>query len=347
MSSTYRAMQISRPGVLELVERALPVPQENEVLIAVEACGVCGADINDIDNPNTQMGTPRVPGHEVVGRILSCGKAVSERWQIGQRVGVGRLGGQCNECAQCRQGKFQLCLNQQFVGSSCDGGYAELMLAKSTGLISIPDELSSVEAAPILCAGLSTFNALRRSGAQAGDTVAILGTGGLGHMAVQYARKMGFRVVAIGRREDVRGEVEHLGAHLYIDSSQTDAIEKLKGLGGAHALVTTITSVNEVSPYLNALVPQGKLVILGVGKTPLSISTGHLVSNEKSIVGSMTGTPYDCEKALNFSVLFDVVPKVETMPMCLANDAIKRLKSGGVKFRMVLTMRKDASYACT
>jgi alcohol dehydrogenase len=232
MPATYRAMQVTTPGSLEMVERPIPEPGAGEVLIAVEACGICGADASDIEGADPALQPPRVPGHEVVGRIVELGAGVPARWTIGQRVGVGRLGGHCNECEQCRQGLFQLCRNQPFVGASCDGGYAERMIARHTGLVSIPDELNAEDAAPILCAGLATFSALKKCGAQAGDLIAILGIGGLGHMALQYARCMGFKVVAIGRGQDIAEEALALGAHIYIDTHQEDAASALKRLGG-------------------------------------------------------------------------------------------------------------------
>jgi alcohol dehydrogenase len=198
MNTTYLAMQVTTPGHLELVTRPTPEPGPGEVLIAVEACGVCGADIGDIERADPNAHPPRVPGHEVVGRLVAIGPGTPAIWRLGQRVGVGRLGGHCQHCEQCRRGRFQLCQHQPFVGSTIDGGYAERMLARSTALVAIPDELQSEEAAPILCAGIATFNALKKCGAQAGDTVAVFGIGGLGHMALQYARRMGFRVVAVG-----------------------------------------------------------------------------------------------------------------------------------------------------
>src|SRR5919199_4718485 len=236
MKKTYRAMQVTSPGILELVERETPTPGTGEVLIAVEACGICGADAADIEGADPSRQPPRVPGHEVVGRIVAIGGGVPSIWKLGQRVGVGRLGGHCNECAQCRQGRFQLCRNQPFVGASCDGGYAEMMVARGTGLVSIPDELNSAEAAPILCAGIATFNALKKSGAEAGDLVAVLGIGGLGHIALQYARKMGFRVAAVGRGQDIAKDALRLGAHAYIDTNQEDVAGKLKSMGGAKAI---------------------------------------------------------------------------------------------------------------
>ncbi|EKT4484810.1 alcohol dehydrogenase [Pseudomonas plecoglossicida] len=341
MTSTYRAMQVSRPGVLELVERATPTPGIGEVLIEIEACGICGADASDIDGADPTLQPPRVPGHEVVGRIAALGEHLPSIWRVGQRVGIGRLGGHCNECTQCRQGLFQLCQNQLIVGASCDGGYAEMMIARASGLVSIPDELNAEEAAPILCAGIATFNALKKSGAQAGDTVAILGIGGLGHMALQYARRMGFRVIGVGRGSDIAQDAMDLGAHIYIDANEEDAAEKLKAMGGAHAIVTTIGVPAAVSALMPGLTPQGRLVLLGAGKDPLPVSSGHLVVGERSVLGSITGTPYENERTLGFSVLAGVRPKIEVMPLEQANEAYQRMKSGDVKFRMVLTVDRQ------
>jgi alcohol dehydrogenase len=338
MKKTYRAMQIIEPGRLELVEREVPEPGANEVLIAVETCGICGADANDISRVDPTARRPRVPGHEVVGRIVAIGDGSPATWRLNQRVGVGRLGGHCNECSQCRQGKLNLCRNQHFVGASCDGGYAEMMLARCSGLVSIPDELRSEEAAPILCAGLATFNALKKCGAEAGDLVAILGIGGLGHMALQYARKMGFRVAAVGRGQDIAKDAMELGAHIYIDANAENAAEKLERMGGARAIVATVVRADVVSPLMMGLAPEGRLVVLGTGKDPLSVSPGHLVVGERSILGSITGSPYENEKTLGFSVLADIRPRIETMPLERAPEALERLKSGDVRFRMVLTM---------
>lgn len=339
MKRTYRAMQATRPGILELVERKSPAPGAGQVLIEVEACGICGADAADIEGAEPTLQPPRIPGHEVVGRIVALGANTPSIWTAGQRVGVGRLGGYCNECGQCRQGRFELCQDQPFVGATCDGGYAEMMLARATGLVSIPDELSAEEAAPILCAGIATFNALKKCGAQAGDTVAILGIGGLGHMALQYARRMGFRVVAVGRGSDIAEEALALGAHFYIDTDCDDARARLKAMGGARAIVTTIGHAGTVSSLMDGLAPQGRLVVLGAGKDPLPVSLGRLVVGERSVLGSITGSPYDNEKTLDFSVLAGVRPVIEVMPLEKANEAYRRMKSGDVKFRMVLTMQ--------
>ncbi|MGG7518737.1 alcohol dehydrogenase catalytic domain-containing protein [Allorhizobium undicola] len=338
MKSSYRAIQVGHDKRLELVERPVPKPGAGEVLIAVEACGICGADASDIDRADPALVPPRVPGHEVVGRIIALGANTPSSWAVGTRVGVGRLGGHCNECNECRRGHFNLCRNQPVVGSSCDGGYAEMMIARATGLVSIPEELSSVEAAPILCAGIATFNALKKSGAEAGDTVAILGIGGLGHMALQYARKMGFRVVAIGRGDDIRADALALGAHRYIDTRQETAAEILKEMGGAKAIVTTIGNAAAVAEIMPALQPGGQIVILGVGKDPLQVSMGYLVGAERGVMGSMTGTPFENEKALDFSVLTGVRPRIEIMPLERAEEALEKMKSGAAKFRIVLTI---------
>lgn len=341
VKTTYRAMQVSQPGTLELVERKTPTPGNGEVLIEVDACGICGADVSDIEGADPSLQPPRVPGHEVVGRIAAIGAQVPAHWQLGQRVGIARLGGHCHECMQCRQGRFQLCENQPFVGASCDGGYAEMMLARASGLVSIPDELNSVEAAPILCAGIATFNALKKSGAEAGDLVAILGIGGLGHMALQYARRMGFKVAAVGRGQDIVADALKLGAHVYIDTQSEDAGSRLRSMGGAQAIITTIAHAEAVAALMPGLAPRGRLVLLGAGKAPLPLAAGQLVVGERSVLGSITGTPYDNERALDFSVLTDVRPWIETLPLEKAFEAYLKMKSGDVKFRMVLTMKEN------
>ena len=335
---TYRAMQITEPGKLELVQREMPEPGYGEVLIKVEACGICGADIFDIDGADKNQSPPRVPGHEVVGRLLSVGKGTPEFWKVGQRVGIGRLGGPCYACDACRQGHFQQCSDQPVTGSSVDGGYAEVMLARSSGLVSIPETLDSTEAAPILCAGIATFNALKKCGAEAGDTVAILGIGGLGHMAIQYAQRMGYRVVAIGRGEDIESDVLKLGAHHYVDTNKESISEACAKLGAIQAAIVTINQPTLTSELTNQLATKGRVIILGAGSQPLVFRSGALVGGEKQIQGSITGTPFENEKALKFSVLSHVRPLVETMPLELANEAFQKMKSGDAKFRIVLTM---------
>ncbi|RUM06178.1 alcohol dehydrogenase [Rhizobium chutanense] len=338
MNLTYRAMQVTTSAGLELVERPTPAPSTGEVLIAVEACGICGADASDIDKADPALQPPRVPGHEVVGRILALGPNTPSIWKIGQRVGVGRLGGHCNECSECRRGHFNLCRNQPVLGSSCDGGYAEMMIARATGLVSIPDELSSEEAAPILCAGIATFNALKKCGAEAGDTVVVLGIGGLGHMALQYARRMGFHVVAVGRGGDIAADALALGAHRYIDTNKESPADEINAMGGAKAILTTIANPTAVTALMPALSPEGRLIVLGVGKDPLPVSTGYLVGAERGVIGSITGSPFENEKTLNFSVLSGVRPRIETMPLEQAREAVQKMRSGEANFRIVLTM---------
>ncbi|MBK5567891.1 alcohol dehydrogenase [Ensifer sp. SSB1] len=338
MKSTYQVMQVAASGTLELAERQTPQPKSSEVLIAIEACGICGADASDIDRADPALQPPRVPGHEVVGRIAALGPHTPSIWKVGQRVGIGRLGGHCNECNECRRGRFNLCRNQPVVGSSCDGGYAEMMIARATALVSIPDELSSEEAAPILCAGIATFNALKKSGAEAGDTVAILGIGGLGHMALQYARKMGFRVVAVGRGQDIAADAIELGAHRYVDTSAENPADAINAIGGARAILTTTGNPEAVAALMPALLPEGRLIVLGVGKDPLPVSTGYLVGDERGVFGSITGSPFENERTLDFSVLTGVRPRIETMPLERAAEAVQKMRSGEADFRMVLTM---------
>lgn len=340
MTATYRAMAVTAPGRLELVERPVPVPEAGEVLIAVEACGICGADRGDVEKADPAA--RRVPGHEVVGRITALGPQVPAIWKVGQRVGVGRFGGHCGDCRECRRGKFHLCRQQPVMGSTRDGGYAEMMTARATGLVSIPDDLSSEEAAPILCAGLATFNGLKASGAGPGDTVAVLGIGGLGHMALQYARRMGFRVIAIGRGADIAADALDLGAHRYVDTQREDAAAVLTELGGARALLSTIGDTGVVASLMPGLAPEGRLVLLGIGRDALAVATGHLVGGERSVVGSITGSPYDNERTLDFSVLTGARPWIETLPLERADEAFRRMLSGAVTFRMVLTMGGSA-----
>jgi alcohol dehydrogenase len=338
MTASYRALQVTAPGRLELVERPVPAPEAGEVLIGVEACGICGADRGDIEKADPAA--RRVPGHEVVGRIAAIGPQVPAIWTVGQRVGVGRFGGHCGDCRECRRGRFHLCRQQPVMGSSRDGGYAEMMTARATGLVAIPDELSSQEAAPILCAGIATFNGLKASGVEPGDTVAVLGIGGLGHMAVQYARRMGLRVIAIGRGQDIAADALALGAHIYVDTDEEDATQVLAALGGASAILSTIADTAAVAALMPALMPEGRLVLLGIGGDPLAVSTALLVGGERAVIGSITGSPHESERALAFSVLTDARPRIETMPLEEGAEAYRRLLSGAPRFRMVLTMRE-------
>lgn len=337
---THRAMQLAGPGRLELAWRPTRSPAAGEVLIAVKACGICGADRSDIENG--PIG--RVPGHEVVGRIAAIGAGVPPIWSLGQRVGVGRLGGPCGVYGPCRQGRFTLCEDQPVTGSSRDGGYAERMTARASALVAIPDALSSEEAAPILCAGIATFNGLKRCGAEAGDNVAILGIGGLGHMALQYARAMGFRVIALGRGPEVSKDALTLGAHNYIDLATGDPLAALKALGGVAAILSTIAVPEAIAAILPALRPGGRLMMLGVGRDPLAVSTGFLVGGERGIAGSITGSPFEIERALDFSLLTGARPRIEGMDLAQAQEAYNHMRSGQATFRMVLTMGNNDAH---
>ncbi|MBN6069356.1 alcohol dehydrogenase catalytic domain-containing protein [Aggregatibacter actinomycetemcomitans] len=334
---TYLAMQTTPQGNLVLTEKQTVLPTAHQVLIQVEACGVCGADLGDIKH---NLQTPRVIGHEVVGWILAKGEAVSKRWQVGQRVGVGRLGGHCHECDACRAGQFVHCAHQSYIGASRDGGYAELMIVNQTGLVAIPESLNSTDAAPLLCAGLATFNALRNSDTKAGDTVAVLGTGGLGHLAVQYAQKMGFEVVSIGR-QDLSEKMTSLGAHHYVNLAKQSAVDFLRELGGADLILSTITDAETIGDVAKSLKARGKLLLLGASGEPLALPLNRIVGKEQRIQGSLTGTPFDAECTLKFSVLSGVKPQVEIFPLTKANEAIARLKSGKARFRIVLNVNQN------
>lgn len=334
-------MQVTSPGVLEMVVRPLPVPAADEVLIKIEACGVCGADLRDTEKlPQDGQHLP-IPGHEIVGHITQKGAGVADIWHTGQRVGVGRLGGYCQCCKPCRDGLFHLCENQLTPGLSCDGGYAEYVVIRHTALIAIPSALSSVDAAPILCAGTATFNALRHSGARAGDRVAVLGVGGLGHMAIQYARKMGYEVVVIARGGEKERDAVELGAHRYIDALTENVAERLKAAGGVNLILATAPDSEAVSALLPALAPQGKAILLGAGRTPLQIMPGMMIGAERTLTASFVSTPAQTERALGFSHLFQTLPVTEQMPFEQANEALNRLRQGLARYRIVLTMNQD------
>ena len=338
MIKTFRAMQTSSAGLLELVERKMPVPGPDEVLIQIEACGVCGADLRDIERSQLNSESPRIPGHEIVGRIAEKGASVPSIWQDGQRVGVGRLGGHCQNCHSCREGLYHLCENQLTPGLSCDGGYAEYVVIRHTALAAIPHEMSSVDAAPILCAGTATFNALRNSGAKAGDKVAIVGMGGLGHLAIQYARKMGFEVYVIARDPEKKLAAIELGAHHFCPVSDRDG---LKSLGRIDLMLVTAPDSETVSALMTMLAPRGKAILLGTGASPVQIMPGMLIGAERSLVGSFVSTPAQTERALRFSRIFEVLPTTQVMPLKQANEALARLRQGKTRYRMVLTMAKD------
>jgi D-arabinose 1-dehydrogenase-like Zn-dependent alcohol dehydrogenase len=280
---------------------------------------------------------PRVPGHEAVGRIDALGEGVTG-WVVGQRVGVGFLAGHCGRCSECRQGEFTGCHNQQWTGVHHDGGYAEIMLADPNALVAIPDVLESAQAAPLLCAGVTVYKALRNSSARPGDTVAVQGVGGLGHLAVQFARKMGFRTVAIARGHDKEPASRALGAHHYIDSEAVDAATALLNLGGADVIASTTANSEAISSLIGGLAPHGRLVVVGLGTDPIEVSSFALVQRDISITGSLTGTTLESEQSLQFSALQDISATIETMPLANAREAYDRMMRNEAKFRMVLTM---------
>jgi alcohol dehydrogenase, propanol-preferring len=338
MSATYRAVEVRRPKEFAEVRKPLQNPGPNEVRIRVEACGVCHSDSATVEGLLPGLTFPRVPGHEVVGRIDALGSAV-QGWAVGQRVGVGFLGGSCGYCEYCRDGDLVNCANQAYTGVQHDGGYAEMMIAKSTGLIAVPDDLSSVNAAPLLCAGLTTFSALRNSSARAGDVVAIFGVGGLGHLGVQYARRMGFEVVAIDRGSDRAELSKKLGAHHYIDTSSTDVAKALEKLGGAKVVLATASGGKAVAAALGGLRRGGSVISLGATDEPIELSAFDLLFRQLGVDGALTGTPSAGDATLRFSVISDVAAMIETMPLERAAEAYARMMSGNARFRVVLTMQ--------
>jgi propanol-preferring alcohol dehydrogenase len=335
--ATYRAIQAVSPGKLQLTRLPLVDPQPGYVRIRVEACGVCHSDAATVEGV-FPIAWPRVPGHEAVGVIDMLGAGV-EGWTVGQRVGVGFLGGSCGHCDRCRGGDLVNCRNQEFTGIQHDGGYAEVLIAKASGLMSIPDDLASENAAPLLCAGLTTFSALRNAPAKAGDLVAVLGIGGLGHLGVQYARHMGFEVVAIGRGADKAELAKKLGAHHYIDSSAADPGQALQELGGAALVIATASGGKAVAQTVKGLRPRGQVITLGVTPDPVEVSTSDLMFGSRSVAGALTGDPATGDATLKFSALSGVAAMIETMPLEKAPEAYAKMMAGKARFRMVLTMR--------
>src|SRR5499427_8560919 len=336
MSATYKAIQVTKPGEFATVMKPLVDPGPGQVRIRVEACGVCHSDSGTVEGM-FPIEWPRVPGHEVVGKIDMLGSNV-QGWKVGQRVGVGFLAGACGYCEFCRSGDLVNCRNQEFTGIHQDGGYAEVLIAKASGLMSIPDDLSSVDAAPLLCAGLTTFSALRNSPAKAGDLVAVLGIGGLGHLGVQYARHMGFEVAAIGRGADKAELAKRLGAHHYIDSAATDSAEALQALGGAKVILITASGGKTVTETFKGLRPGGVSIVLGVGPEPNEVSSMDLIFGSRKLEGSLTGDPATGDATLRFSALSGVSAMIETVPLERAADAYAKMMAGEARFRIVLTM---------
>jgi D-arabinose 1-dehydrogenase-like Zn-dependent alcohol dehydrogenase len=340
-TDTYKAVEVSAPGKFNVVERAVPEPGPGQVRIRVEACGICHTDMTTVMGIYPGLTLPRVPGHEVVGRIEALGSGVS-RWKTGQRVGVGLIAGEDGACESCRRGDMVNCENPVVSGVTADGGWAEVMIAEARGIASVPDDLSSIEAAPLLCAGVTTYNALRNAHLRGGDLVAVQGIGGLGHLGVQFARHMGFHTVAIARGRDKEKLANELGAHVYIDAASEDAASVLQRMGGARAILATGTSGAAMGPLVSGLATRGKLIVVGVPADPIQLNAFPLVFGGRSIYGSLTGTPIDSEDTLAFSVLETIRPMIETAPLEEAADAYARMMEGKARFRMVL-VTKNAS----
>jgi propanol-preferring alcohol dehydrogenase len=337
MNRTYRAVEVTHPGVLNLVQRTIPEPAPGQVRIRVEACGICHSDSATVDGILPGINYPRVPGHEVVGKIEALGQGVSG-WKIGQRVGVGFLGGHCGVCSFCRRGDFVNCTNQPFCGIHFDGGYAESMIALPSGLVALPDELSSTEAAPLLCAGLTTYNALRHSSAEAGDLVAVQGVGGLGHLGVQFAARMGFRVAAIARGAAKEPLAKQLGAHHYIDSKAEDPAAALQRLGGAKLILATASESKSMSVLIGGLAPRGRMIVAGVSSSPIEVPPSQLLFGSRGIEGTLTGSAIENEDTLAFSVLQNIKPMIETVSLEKAAEGYARMARNEARFRMVIVM---------
>jgi D-arabinose 1-dehydrogenase-like Zn-dependent alcohol dehydrogenase len=336
--TTMKAAQVAGVGSgLQIVEREIPDPGPGEVRIKVHACGVCHSEALVVEGSWPGIPYPRVPGHEVAGIVDALGAGVSE-WSEGQRVGVGWHGGHDGTCRECRRGDFRNCRNQKIAGISYDGGYQEYMLAPVEALVPIPDSLSDVDAAPLLCAGITTYNALRHSGALPGDVVAVQGIGGLGHLGIQFANKFGYRVAAVGRGSENEALARKLGADLYIDSKATNAAEELQKLGGARVILATAPNSKAMSELIGGLGPNGKLLVIGAAFDPIEVAPVQLIMGSKAIHGWAAGTPADSEDTLRFAELRGVRAMIETYPLDKAAEAYARMMSGKAQFRVVLTM---------
>jgi len=333
-----RVALVPKPGAdFQIVEREIPHPIPGHVRIKVQACGVCHSDAFTKDGSWPGIEYPRAPGHEVAGVIDAVGPGVTD-WRVGQRVGLGWHGGQDNTCGYCRRGDFRHCQGLKIPGISYDGGYQEYMLAPVEALVSLPESLSDVEAAPLLCAGITTYNSLRHSGALPGDLVAILGIGGLGHLGVQFAAKFGFKVAAIGRGSADAALAAELGASEYIDSAAAHPAKALQKLGGARVILATAPSSKAMSDVFDGLAPNGALIVIGATFDPIAISPIQLISGSRTIRGWVAGTPADSDDTLRFAELSGVRPMIETYPLAQVSQAYERMLSGRAQFRVVLTM---------
>jgi len=327
----------SAGGDFQIVDRTIPEPTAGHVRIKVQACGVCHSDVLTKEGLWPGIQYPRIPGHEVAGIIDKVGEDVSA-WKQGQRVGVGWHGGQDNTCRECRRGDFRNCRNLKIAGISYDGGYQQYMVAPVEALVSIPGTLSDVDAAPLLCAGVTTYNSLRHSGALPGDLVAVQGIGGLGHLGIQFAQKFGYKVVAIGRGSEDASLAKKLGASIYIDTVATNAAQELQKLGGAQAILATAPSSKAMSELIDGLGPNGKLLVVGAAFDPIEVTPIQLINGSRSLQGWSSGTPADSDDTLQFAELSGVRPMIETYPLEKAAEAYARMLSGKAEFRVVLTM---------
>jgi len=338
MSTKMKAAQISKAGGdWELVERDIPEPGPDQVRVKVEACGICHSDALVKDGVWPGLQYPRVPGHEIAGRVDAVGANVTS-WADGQRVGVGWHGGHCFVCEQCRRGDFAMCVNRKVTGIDFDGGYATHVIVPPETLAAIPDDLPAEEAGPFMCAGVTVFNALRNSGARAGDVVAVHGIGGLGHLGVQYARRMGFNTVAINRGRDKEDLSRQLGAQHYIDATAQDVVAELQKLGGASVILATAPSAQAISGLVDGLAPSGKLLVPAAPAEPLSIGVFSLINKRSSVAGWYSGTAMDSQDTMEFSALSGVHPMIEKYPLDRVADAYEQMHSGRVRFRVVLTL---------
>lgn len=337
---SMKAVQISKPGGdFEIVERPIPEPGREQVRIKVEACGVCHSDVLVKEGFWPGLQYPRVPGHEIAGKIDAIGPDVT-LWKPGQRVGVGWHGGHCFECEPCRRGDFINCKKQKITALSFDGGYAEYVIVPAEAVAAMPENLPADEAAPLMCAGITVFNAMRRSGAKAGDLVAVQGVGGLGHLGIQYARQMGFRTVAIGRGAGTEMLAKKLGAHEYVDTATVDAAQALQKLGGANLVLATAPDSKAMSALIDGLAPNGTLLVVGAGPDPITVTPAQLIFGNRNVKGWASGTARDSEDTLNFSLLSGVRPMIERYPLEKAAEAYAQMLSGKARFRVVLTMGK-------
>ena len=336
--ATMKAAQVTAAGAgLKIVELAIPDPGPGQVRIKVQACGVCNSDAIIVEGRRPGIPYPRVPGHEVAGVVDEIGTGVTE-WRKGQRVGIGWHGGHDGTCPECRRGDFRLCRNEKNPGLSYDGGYQQYMLAPVEALVSIPDSLSDIDVAPLLCAGSATFNALRRTGALPGDLVAVQGIGGLGHLAIQFANKFGYKVVAVGRGSKIEPLAMKLGADLYIDSQVKNSAEELQKLGGAKVIIATAPDSKAMTEMIGGLGPNGKLLLIGVASDPIAVAPVQLIRGGKTIQGWAGVTPADSDDTLRFAELRGVRAMIETYPLEKAAEAYARMMSGKAEFRVVLTI---------